>query len=118
MRCKQFSSEGIKGEDGLWITACLGRISSLQCFPELRCVLSWLVPCQVSPGIGGLPLLREEGHGMAGGTLPFTSHSLVQGHSLKEGEREGNGEERENRTEADVDVKQPAKYHSLSYSCH
>lgn len=39
-----------------------------------------MVSCQASPGVGGLPLLGEEGHGLVRGTEPLARHFLMQRH--------------------------------------
>lgn len=46
-------------------------------------VLSRVVSCQASPGVGGLPLLSEEGHGLVGGSQPLARHFLMQRHPLR-----------------------------------
>lgn len=43
-----------------------------------------MVPCQASLGVGGLPLLGQEGHGLVGGTDPLARNLLMQRHPLRE----------------------------------
>lgn len=46
-------------------------------------VSSWLESGQAFPGVGVLPLLGEEGHGLVGGTLALACDFLMQSHALK-----------------------------------
>lgn len=56
-------------------------------------VLSRMVSCQASPGVGGLPLLGEEGHGLVRGSQPLAGHFLMQRHPLRKSKTKGKSEE-------------------------
>ncbi len=53
------------------------------CFFSCPEVLSGMVSRQASPGVGGLPLLSEEGHGLVRGAEPLARHFLMQRHPLR-----------------------------------
>lgn len=42
-----------------------------------------MVSRQASPGVGGLPLLSEEGHGLVRGAEPLARHFLMKRHPLR-----------------------------------
>lgn len=71
----------------LW--GCIGSVKALRCHlsalqhPVVPEVSSRGESGQAFPGVGVLPLLGEEGHGLVGGALALAGHFLMQSHALK-----------------------------------